>query len=190
MFGPGAIFRYQAVNSFDFDEKVKPTVVQQRGRFKVTSEDVHLEKVVAPPTLSKSQSMQVLVPNPMFSLGPSSGASPLTPASVSSTPASVPSNPAGPSTPAAVPSTPAAAPSTHAAISPTPAASNLFHCAANRASEGVCMPAARAAGTEKSLLEEAHDREKELRHEIAELQWRLIYAQEELQKYKTENAEV
>ncbi|KAE8715077.1 Serine/threonine-protein kinase fray2 [Hibiscus syriacus] len=228
-----------AVNSYDFDEKVnekvKPPVVQQRGRFKVTSENVHLEKVVAPPALPKSHSMKVLIPNPMFSLGPSSGVSPLTPAAVSSTPAGVPSTPAtlstpagvpstpaavstpsAPSTPAAVPSTPAAASSTSAATSPTPASSlfplcqsvlqanilqreNILNvmkhiCAgdsiANRAFEGVCMPAAKAAVTEKSLLEEAHDREKELRHEIAELQWRLIYAQEELQKYKTENAEV
>jgi len=40
------------------------------------------------------------------------------------------------------------------------------------------------------LLEAAHDREKELLHEITELQWRLICAQDELQKYKTENAQV
>ncbi|XP_039070761.1 STE20/SPS1-related proline-alanine-rich protein kinase-like isoform X2 [Hibiscus syriacus] len=193
------------VNSYDFDEKVnekvKPPVVQQRGRFKVTSENVHLEKVVAPPALPKSHSMkvrnsEVLIPNPMFSLGPSSGVSPLTPAAVSSTP------PSAPSTPAAVPSTPAAASSTSAATSPTPASSlfplcqsvlqanilqreNILNvmkhiCAgdsiANRAFEGVCMPAAKAAVTEKSLLEEAHDREKELRHEIAELQWRYFDA--------------
>ncbi|KAJ6704941.1 SERINE/THREONINE-PROTEIN KINASE FRAY2 [Salix purpurea] len=43
--------------------------------------------------------------------------------------------------------------------------------------------------TEKSLLEAAHDREKELLHEVAELQWRLIRTQEELQKYKTGNAQ-
>ncbi|KAE9450892.1 hypothetical protein C3L33_17194, partial [Rhododendron williamsianum] len=41
---------------------------------------------------------------------------------------------------------------------------------------------------EKSLLEAAHDREKELLREITDLQLRLICAQEELQKYKTENA--
>ncbi|KAK0595386.1 hypothetical protein LWI29_006100 [Acer saccharum] len=39
-------------------------------------------------------------------------------------------------------------------------------------------------------LEAAHDREKEMLHEITELQWRLICAQDELQKYKTENAQV
>ncbi|GMP44878.1 hypothetical protein CsSME_00013624 [Camellia sinensis var. sinensis] len=38
------------------------------------------------------------------------------------------------------------------------------------------------------VLEAAHDREKELLQEITDLQWRLICAQEELQKYKTDNA--
>ena len=52
------------------------------------------------------------------------------------------------------------------------------------------MPANVSTVTEKSLLEVAHDREKELLHEISELQWRLICAQEELQKYKTDNAQV
>lgn len=34
-----------APNSDEFDEKAKPPVVQQRGRFKVTSESVGIEKV-------------------------------------------------------------------------------------------------------------------------------------------------
>ncbi|GMH14130.1 hypothetical protein Nepgr_015971 [Nepenthes gracilis] len=46
------------------------------------------------------------------------------------------------------------------------------------------------ATTEKSLLEIAHEREKELLQEITELQWRLICSQEELQKLKTVNAHV
>ncbi|GMI86032.1 hypothetical protein like AT1G79640 [Hibiscus trionum] len=198
-----------SVSSHDFDEKVKPPVVQQRGRFKVTSENVHLEKVVGSPALQKSHSMQVrtlevLAPNPMFSLGPSSAVLPLTPVSV-------PPNPT-----AALSSTTGAAPSTSAATSSNSAVTTLFPllqsvlrtntlqrenilnvmkhiCAgdsiANCSFEGVCAPTKEAV-TEKPLLEEAHDREKELRHEITELQWRLICAQEELQKYKTENAEV
>jgi serine/threonine-protein kinase OSR1/STK39 len=44
--------------------------------------------------------------------------------------------------------------------------------------------------TEKSMLEAAHEREKELLHDITDLQWRLICAEEELQKYKTEHAQV
>ncbi|KAK8670343.1 hypothetical protein V6N13_105098 [Hibiscus sabdariffa] len=196
-----------AANSYDFDEKAKPPVVQQRGRFKVTSENVHLEKVVGSPALQKSHSMQVrtsevLVPNPMFSLGPPSVASALPPAVVSPIP-SVPPNPtAASSAPPAAPSAPAALPSTTGAAPSTSAATNLFPllqsvlrtntlqrenilnvmkhiCAgdsiANRTFEGVCMPAKEAV-TEKSLLEEAHDREKELRNEITELQWRYFDA--------------
>ncbi|XP_040989375.1 serine/threonine-protein kinase BLUS1 isoform X3 [Juglans microcarpa x Juglans regia] len=86
-----------SANSDELDEKAKAPVVQQKGRFKVTSENVDLEKVVPSPPLQKSHSLQ---------------------------------------------------------------------------------------------LEAAHDREKELLHEIAELQWRLIRAQDELQKVKTENAQV
>jgi serine/threonine-protein kinase OSR1/STK39 len=40
------------------------------------------------------------------------------------------------------------------------------------------------------MLEAAHEREKELLHDITDLQWRLICAEEELQKYKTEHAQV
>lgn len=34
-----------AANSDELDEKAKPPVIQQKGRFKVTSENVYLEKV-------------------------------------------------------------------------------------------------------------------------------------------------
>ncbi|KAK8574973.1 hypothetical protein V6N12_062650 [Hibiscus sabdariffa] len=183
-----------SANSYDFDEKAKPPVVQQRGRFKVTSENVHLEKVVGSPSLQKSHSMQVLVPNPMFSLGPPSVASALAPAVVSSIPP-VPPNPAASSAPAALPPTTGAAPSTSAATNLFPLLQSVLRtntlqrenilnvmkqiCAgdsiANRSFEGVCAPAKEAV-TEKSLLEEAQDREKELRNEITELQWRYFDA--------------
>ncbi|CDO98262.1 unnamed protein product [Coffea canephora] len=54
--------------------------------------------------------------------------------------------------------------------------------------DGACA-SANAAMTEKSLMEAAHDREKELLREVTDLQWRLMSAQEELQKCKTENAQ-
>ncbi|XP_058003625.1 uncharacterized protein LOC131180035 [Hevea brasiliensis] len=60
---------------------------------------------------------------------------------------------------------------------------------ANRATDGGST-LAQLGSTERSLLEAAHDREKELLHEITELQWRLVCAQDELQKYRTENAQV
>ncbi|KAJ6704942.1 SERINE/THREONINE-PROTEIN KINASE FRAY2 [Salix purpurea] len=47
-------------SSDELDEKAKPPVVQQRGRFKVTSENVDVEKALAPQlVLQKSYSMQV-----------------------------------------------------------------------------------------------------------------------------------
>uniref|UniRef100_F6HBT5 Uncharacterized protein n=1 Tax=Vitis vinifera TaxID=29760 RepID=F6HBT5_VITVI len=60
---------------------------------------------------------------------------------------------------------------------------------ANCAADGGCMPMYTSVA-EKSMLEAAHEREKDLLHEVAELQWRLICAQEEIQKFKTENAQV
>ncbi|KAH0919132.1 hypothetical protein HID58_026792 [Brassica napus] len=41
------------------EDKSKPPVVQQRGRFKVTSENLDIDKVVPSPILQKSHSMQV-----------------------------------------------------------------------------------------------------------------------------------
>lgn len=35
-----------AANSDELDEKAKPPIIQQRGRFKVTSENVYLEMVL------------------------------------------------------------------------------------------------------------------------------------------------
>ncbi|OAY52632.1 serine/threonine-protein kinase OSR1 isoform X2 [Manihot esculenta] len=161
-----------APNSDEFDEKAKPPVVQQRGRFKVTSESVGIEKAVPLPILQKSHSMQVrsfevLHQHPMVS----------------------------------IPSASDAAPSTVSGHSLFPMLNSVLQTnilqrdtilnlmkqvsgsdnSANRAIDG--------GSAERSLLEAAHDREKELLHEITELQWRLICAQEELQKHRTENAQ-
>ncbi|XP_052287606.1 serine/threonine-protein kinase BLUS1 isoform X3 [Citrus sinensis] len=122
-----------SANSDELDEKAKPPVIQQKGRFKVTSENVCLEKVV-PPTLQKSHSMQESILNLMKQV-------------------------------------------------------SVGDCTANRLVDGGGTPA-NTVTTEKSLLEAAHDREKDLLHEITDLQWRLMCAQDELQKYKTENPQV
>ncbi|KAF6163074.1 hypothetical protein GIB67_001402 [Kingdonia uniflora] len=45
---PTKAFRSSVSNSDDFDEKVKLSVVQQRGRFKVISENIALEKWTVP----------------------------------------------------------------------------------------------------------------------------------------------
>ncbi|XP_028071006.1 serine/threonine-protein kinase BLUS1-like isoform X3 [Camellia sinensis] len=123
-----------SANSEDLDEKAKGSVVQQRGRFKVTSESVDLDKVAPSPLMQKSHSMQESILSLMkqVSTGDSTG---------------------------------------------------------NHVVDGGSM-LLNTTVVEKSLLEAAHDREKELLQEITDLQWRLICAQEELQKYKTDNAHV
>lgn len=47
----------------------------------------------------------------------------------------------------------------------------------------ICTPMGNTS-SEKSMLEAAHDREKELMREITDLNWRLACANDELQKYK------
>ncbi|KAA3489202.1 serine/threonine-protein kinase OSR1-like [Gossypium australe] len=158
-----------AMNNDDLDEKAKPPVVQQRGRFKVTSENVQLEKLMDP--------------HPLVS-------------------AAAPSDAASSSTPVATPS--ASSSNQLFPLLQSVLQTNILQrdhilnlmkqvsagdSIANRPFEGASMPANVSTVTEKSLLEVAHDREKELLHEISELQWRLICAQEELQKYKTDNAQ-
>ncbi|XP_022842673.1 uncharacterized protein LOC111366198 isoform X4 [Olea europaea var. sylvestris] len=124
-----------SANGEELEEKAKP-VVQQKGRFKVTSENV---EAVGAPMLQKSHSMQsalqtnILQRDCILSL--------MKQVSV------------GDSTDIGCIST------------------NI-----------TCM--------EKSLLEAAQDREKDLLREVTDLQWRLICAQEEVQKYKTENAQL
>ncbi|XP_022721690.1 serine/threonine-protein kinase BLUS1-like isoform X7 [Durio zibethinus] len=176
---PSKASKSSAVNSDDLDERAKPPIVQQRGRFKVTSENVDLEKVIASPILQKSHSMQVgnfelLTANPVVSLAPPSEAASSTTAAHHLFPlvqAVLQTNILQRENILKVMKQISAGDST-----------------ANRAFEGVYM-LANGAVSEKSLLEVAHDREKELLHEITELKWRLICAQEELQKYKTDNAQ-
>ncbi|KAH1240096.1 Serine/threonine-protein kinase fray2 [Glycine max] len=166
-----------SANSDDTDEKSKVPVVQQRGRFKVTSENVDPEKVAPPPVLQKSHSVQVFSQHNAASTHPTL---PLLPASDAT-----PSNLSGCSV----------FPVLHSVLQ-----INILQresilslmkqiTAGDSSADGTCNPA-QIAITEKSLLEAAHEREKELLHEITELQWRLICTQEELQKLKTENAQV
>ncbi|KAJ0074800.1 hypothetical protein Patl1_34839 [Pistacia atlantica] len=163
-------------NNDELDEKAKPPVIQQKGRFKVTSENVYLEKVAPSPTLQKSHSLQVLTQHPAL------------------TTLSTPSDVMQPSL-----SGNSLFPLLNSVLQ-----TNLLQresilglmkqisvgdSTANRAVDGSGTSTNMASG-ERSLLEASHEREKELLHEITELQWRLICAQDELQKYKTENAQV
>ncbi|XP_019243199.1 PREDICTED: STE20/SPS1-related proline-alanine-rich protein kinase isoform X2 [Nicotiana attenuata] len=157
-------------SSEDFDEKTKGHVVQQRGRFKVTSENIDLEKVGASPMLQKSQSMLVIPQNLAATL-------PLPP---DATPSNL-------LTPAHFPALQSIL---EANIIQRESILRLMRQVAlgDSTVDAGCM-LSNSSGVEKSLLEVAHDKEKELISEITELQGRLIRAQEELQKYKAENAQ-
>ncbi|OWM69542.1 hypothetical protein CDL15_Pgr014003 [Punica granatum] len=151
----------RVANNDDLDEKAKVPVVQQRGRFKVTSENVDLEKVVPSPGLQKSHSMQVIAQHPTMSASPVPSPSPYLFVA-------------------------------HIILKQECILTLLKQAAAgeltaHRPTDGGGMQA-NSAATDKTLLEAAHDREKELLHEITELQWRLICAQDELKRLKSENS--
>ncbi|GMQ09362.1 hypothetical protein CsSME_00052770 [Camellia sinensis var. sinensis] len=140
----------------DLDEKAKGSVVQQRGRFKVTSESVDLDKVAPSPLMQKSHSMQVITQYPFISL-PSPTSDPTPPNSLGRS------------------------------LFPTLLSvlqTNIIQ------RESILSLMKQVSTGDSTGLEAAHDREKELLQEITDLQWRLICAQEELQKYKTDNAHV
>ncbi|XP_058113932.1 serine/threonine-protein kinase BLUS1 isoform X6 [Magnolia sinica] len=159
-----------ASNSDEHDEKTKIPVVQQKGRFKVTSESVELEKALPSPSIPKSHSVQVITQLPqMFPTSPSDAP---------------PSNLLGCSL----------FPQLHsilqANILQRENILNLMkQVSVGDISDGVSTPVSTIAA-ERSLLESAHDREKELLQDITDLQWRLVCAQEELQRLKARNSQV
>ncbi|XP_058113928.1 serine/threonine-protein kinase BLUS1 isoform X3 [Magnolia sinica] len=169
-----------ASNSDEHDEKTKIPVVQQKGRFKVTSESVELEKALPSPSIPKSHSVQVITQLPqMFPTSPSDAP---------------PSNLLGCSL----------FPQLHsilqANILQRENILNLMkQVSVGDISDGVSTPVSTIAvgsmpvstiAAERSLLESAHDREKELLQDITDLQWRLVCAQEELQRLKARNSQV
>ncbi|KAL0354949.1 UNVERIFIED_CONTAM: Serine/threonine-protein kinase fray2 [Sesamum radiatum] len=148
------------INGDEVDEKVKNPVVQQKGRFKVTSENVETEKVI--PQLSGVSSP---LPSPLPSASPSDVTT---------------SNLFGQ----------LLFPSLQSVLQTNILQRDTIlrlmkQIVIGDFSDIGCTPI-NMPMTEKSLLEVAHDREKELLHEIADLQLRLVRAQEELQKYRTE----
>ncbi|GAB2293132.1 hypothetical protein Dimus_027342 [Dionaea muscipula] len=164
-----------SANGEELEDKVRIPVVQRKGRFKVTSENVDLEKVAPSPMLHKSHSMQVIGQNPATSLpSPNGATSPTLPVGslISMLQSFLQTNIAQ-----------------RESILSLMKQISSGDFMVNRSSDG----AANIAVMDKSLvvnLEAAHEREKELLHEVTELQWRLICAQEELQKLKMENAHV
>ncbi|KAL9671035.1 hypothetical protein QQ045_008598 [Rhodiola kirilowii] len=147
----------KSAGSDEPDEKARGPVVQQRGRFKVTSENLDMEKVAPSPMLQKSHSMQVITQHQGVPLAP--------------------------------PSIDVALPPTQHGNSTFPMMLSILHtniiqrdfilslmkqisggdAAGNYDGGNTPVP---TNMTEKSLLEAAHDREKELLREVTELQWR------------------
>ncbi|KAK6911109.1 Protein kinase domain [Dillenia turbinata] len=200
----------------ELDEKVKGPVVQQRGRFKVTSENVELEKASGAISSAKeSQHAASKIANdrlPRFEMTSlnvvlyscfhdlysvfvliSAYDLPV----ISQHPAlSLPS----PTDAASSANTigPSLFPALHSVLQTNILQREGILSLMKQISTGDSTAraidengmAANSVVSERSLLEAAHDREKELLHEISELQWRLICAQEELQKLKTEKVQV
>ncbi|MCL7049198.1 hypothetical protein MKW94_018004 [Papaver nudicaule] len=158
-----------ASNGESLDEKGKATVVQQKGRFKVTSENLNSEKA-ASPMMHKSQSMQVISQHPTFGQQAATDASPNSPLNLGPAYSQLYSM-------------------LQANISQQESILSLMKhlTKANLSIYGGMAPP--TASTDKSLLELAHEKEKELLQEVTDLQWRLICTQEELQKCKMENAQ-
>ncbi|KAK4362115.1 hypothetical protein RND71_017356 [Anisodus tanguticus] len=149
--------KYRDSSSEDFDEKTKGHVVQQRGRFKITSENVDLEKVIP-------QTLAATLPLPPDATAPNL----LTPSHFPALQSILEAN----------------------TLQRESILRLMRQVALGDATvDAGCMPS-NSSGVEKSLLEVAHDKERELISEITELQWRLIRTQEELQKYQAENAQI
>ncbi|VFQ90297.1 unnamed protein product [Cuscuta campestris] len=155
------------------DENTKGHVVQQKGRFKVMSEKLDSEMVAPAPVLQKSHSMAVIPQHPPMSHSLSTDA--MLPNLHSHAFLPVLQN------------------MLQANIIERENILNLMRLVSvgeapvNRAVDGAEF-SLNAVSAEKSLLEAAHDREKDLLCDICDLQRRLVGAQEELQKYKTKNA--
>ncbi|CAK9322437.1 unnamed protein product [Citrullus colocynthis] len=170
-----------ATNDEEQDEKAKAPVIQQKGRFKVTSESVDVEKVAASPILQKSHSMQVITSNSATPL-PSNLPTPLL------TP--LPSSDAIP-----INTRSSMFPVLHSVLQTNIVQRDDILTLMRQIAIGefsadgvVDVSAAHITATEKSLLEAAHEREKDLLNEVTELQWRILRARDEIQRLKLNNA--
>ncbi|CAL1376988.1 unnamed protein product [Linum trigynum] len=176
-------------SSEETDDKTKPPVVQQRGRFKVTSENVDIEKVPPSPLLQKSHSMQVRGSTDETSLSVKTRViTPIPGMLLSPTPEGISSSLSVYSVYPLVQSVLQANIIQRDTILGIMKQLSNCETTALRGLEG--GSAQQLASMEKSLMETMHEREKELVLEVTDLRWRLICAQEELQKYKTENAQI
>nr|BAD19174.1 putative MAP4K alpha1 [Oryza sativa Japonica Group] len=173
-----------AANVEDHDDRSKPPLIQQRGRFKVTPGHVELDKDF------QYRSIQELMP----SVGSNIQA-------ISHLPSlSIPSSIEAAST--------IIGGSLYMQLYNVlqtnmlqreqilHAMKQLSGCDMAMTSPACIAPASRASSPssalsiDRSLLEAAHEKEKELVNEITELQWRLVCSQDEIQRLKAKAAQV
>ncbi|GAA0152396.1 non-receptor serine/threonine protein kinase [Lithospermum erythrorhizon] len=154
----------------ELDEKTKQNIVQQKGRFKVTSVNVEPEKVAPSLVLQKSHSVQAISQHPAVS----------SPLPAEATPASLVNHSLFPMLQSVLQTN----------IAQRDGILNLMKQITVGEPTDCGSMCTHATSTDKSSLEAAHDKEKELLREVTDLQWRLICAQQEIQKYKTENAQI
>ncbi|XP_072995790.1 serine/threonine-protein kinase BLUS1-like [Typha latifolia] len=167
-----------ALNVDEVDGKSKTPVVQQKGRFKVTSGNVDLDKALPSVGLPKSHSMQVISQLPTISLSSVDATSNLLGCSIY--------------------------PQLHSILQANLLQRDTILRLMKQLSVGDLSPASSASVNRsievsrpvpgvvngKSLLEAALEREKELLQNITDLQWRLICAQDEIQRLEARNAGV
>jgi serine/threonine-protein kinase OSR1/STK39 len=167
-----------AANVEDHDDRSKPPLIQQRGRFKVTPGHVELDKAHSP-GLQKSHSMQAISHLPSLSI-PSSieAASTIIGGSLYMQLYNVLQT------------------NMLQREQILHAMKQLSGCDMAMTSPACIAPASRASSPssalsiDRSLLEAAHEKEKELVNEITELQWRLVCSQDEIQRLKAKAAQI
>ncbi|CAL9087366.1 unnamed protein product [Musa acuminata var. zebrina] len=162
----------------DVDDKSKHPLVQRKGRFKVLSDKIDLDKALTPICLQKSHSMQVFSQLPSPSIQSSVEAA---------------SNLLGYSVYQHLHSILQAnilqrdnILSLMKQLSPGEVSSTSNP--GSRSTEGVSMLTSSTIFTEKSLMEAA-TKEKELIQELCELQWRLICTQDEVKRLRFRNTQ-
>ncbi|KMT03784.1 hypothetical protein BVRB_8g189300 isoform A [Beta vulgaris subsp. vulgaris] len=165
-------------NSEDIEAKASSSIIQRKGRFKVTSENVDHEKVTPSSTiLQKSQSAQVITSPPTMSPPPPTMSPPsLTEEKLQNFSTNCLFSLLQSILQANV-------------IQRESILSLMKQMSSSSFNDGGCT-AASVASIEKSLIEASHDREKLLLQEITTLQGRLIRIEEELQKSKLQVAHV
>ncbi|KAI3673674.1 hypothetical protein L6452_39798 [Arctium lappa] len=167
-----------SANGDEQDDKAKCPVVQQKGRFKVTSESVDLDKAAtAPiPILQKSQSMQVISHSSAGS-HPSHDAIPILQNHHSSLPL--------PALQFILQTNTLQRDCILSLIKANSTADSTANLNIDGGFTSTNLPA-----LDKSTLEANSSREKDLLNEITYLHWRLACAQEELQKCRAEHPQV